>query len=142
MSKKISLFNSPLKADFNEKDYSQKWYDEDSGVTYFSYFDSNKPESIKSFVNMEKKLLKSFHDNLYIAYEESEGKSNTQIKEIVRNRLGSYSCDYPTYDNEGFIVESINNWSKKEGLRQFIYKNGKFLYKALDSKIPFLHIEF
>jgi len=149
INKRILLFNGDVTTNFNHNDYSSKWLDEESGVEYYSYYEGNKTETIKEFVKFELKILKSWHNIFLKCYEMSQNKTKNKIQEIFRNNMGAYNfvnemgacnVDFASY-NGGFILEEIANWSDdKESLLYFINTNGKRLYKAIESKIPFLYI--
>jgi hypothetical protein len=140
INKVILLFNGEVTTNFNHNDYSSKWLDEESGVEYYSYFEANKTETIKKFVEFELKNLKYWHDIFFNCYEMSQNKTKNKIQEIFRNEMGSFNVDFASYDG-GFILEKIANWSDdKESLLYFINTNGKRLYKAIQSKIPLLNI--
>ena len=140
INKRILLFNVEVTTNFNHNDYPSKWLDEESGVEYYSYFEANKTETIKEFVEFELKNLKYWHDIFLKCYEMSQNKTKNKIQEIFRNGMGACNVDFASYDG-GFILEKIANWSDdKESLLYFINTNGKRLYKAIQLKIPFLNI--
>jgi hypothetical protein len=149
INKRILLFNGEVTTNFNHNDYSSKWLDEESGVEYYSYYEANKTETIKEFVEFELKNLKYWHDIFFICYEMSQNKTKNKIQEIFKNEMGSFNVDFgmgacnvdfASYDG-GFILEKIANWSNdKESLLYFINTNGKRLYKAIQLKIPLLNI--
>jgi len=147
INKRILLFNGDVTTNFNHNDYSSKWLDEETGVEYYSYYKANKTETIKNFVKYELKYLEYWHDIFLKCYEMSQNKTKNKIQEIFRNKMGAYNVenmgayvDFASYDG-GYILEKIANWSDdKESLLYFINTNGKRLYKALQSKIPFLYI--
>ncbi len=117
------------------KNFKTYWHDKKNDVRYYSKFESNNEEEIKNQVKMHKDRLKVFHDRILDLYK----NFNMNYKKDAWKISNDLSCDYYDENKDGFIIERLTETNLQDP-KQYLRKNGLFLWKVINSDIPFTHI--